>query len=80
MNLFMKAKFYLTEPKMEEASFAVFRKVKKLYQVTKFEDFHVLHMSAFEHGDVSEVSFKLTPRLQIMHFVYRFRCQQIGRL
>ena len=50
MKLFMKARLYLTEPKMEEASFAIYRKVKKLYQVTNFEDFHVLHMSAYEHG------------------------------
>jgi hypothetical protein len=52
-SLFMKANFFLSEPKMEEASFAIFRKVKKLYQVTNFEDFHILHMSAYEHGKSS---------------------------
>ena len=51
MNLFMKAKFYINEPKMEEASFAIFRKVTRLYQVGKREDFQVLHMSAFEHSE-----------------------------
>ena len=50
MDLFMKAKFFLTEPKMEEATFAVYRKVSNLYQVTNFKDFYILHMSAFEHG------------------------------
>lgn len=50
MTLYMKAKFYLKKPKMEEASFALFRKAQKLYQATNFEDFHVLHVSAFEHG------------------------------
>ncbi len=51
VNIFMRSLFYLTDPKMEEATFSIYRQVEKLYQTTHIEDFHVIHMSAYEHGN-----------------------------
>ena len=69
MTLFMRSKFYLREPKMEEATFAVFRKTKKLYQVTSYKDFYALHMSAYEHGETITHSLTHSATFSLIHLL-----------